>query len=132
MSRFSIKRSAAVGSTRIALYKLGIDNQYQIEEFEKLILQEGTFGKDIGKIYSIINAACNLSTLPKTLYRVLNLPNMPHRIYEAKSAGLRYYLIKIEKTGKVIILAGKKSNQKTDLKYLARLAQEIHLYGFNQ
>lgn len=132
MSRFSIRRSSTISNTRIALYKLIIDSQCPIEEFERRILKEGTFEKDIGKIYSIINAACNLSTLPKTLYRVLKLTNIPFRIYEAKSAGLRYYLIKIEKTGKVIILAGKKSNQKTDLKYLARLAQEIHLYGFNQ
>lgn len=118
-----------MGTTRSALYKLMIDNNCQIEEFEKLILEQGTFGKDIGKIYATIKAACDLSTLPKTMYRVLRLPDAKFKIYEAKSANLRYYLIKLEKTGKVIILAGKKSDQKLDWKYLTKLTQDIYLQG---
>ncbi|MCF2495462.1 hypothetical protein [Dyadobacter chenhuakuii] len=129
MSKFSIRKSIAVGNTRIKLYKLIIDNSCQVDEFEKLILLEGTFGKDIGKIYATIEAACNLSILPKTLYRVLKLPGTSLKVYEAKSASLRYYLIKLEKTGKVIVLAGKKNGQKLDLKHLGKLIQEIHSQG---
>ncbi|MEO6282262.1 MAG: hypothetical protein ABIN80_01010 [Dyadobacter sp.] len=67
--------------------------------------------------------------LPKTMYRVLQLGDLPFQVYEAKSSSLRFYLIKLEKTGKVIMMGGRKSTQNADLKQITRLAKEIYSHG---
>lgn len=132
MSKFSIIRSRRIGNTRIKLLKLVINNVSQIDEFEKMIEQEGALAHEIDKIYAILEYVCNLSMLPKTMYRVLQLGDLPFQVYEAKSSNLRFYLIKLEKTGKVVIMGGRKNTQKADLKQIAKLAKEIHSQGITE
>ncbi len=129
MSKFSIRLSDKVGATRIKLYKLIIHNACQIDEFEKVMRRDATFNFEIEKIYSTIEDSCNLVTLPKTIFRQLKLGKLPYQLYEAKSKHLRFYLFKLEKTGRVILIGGRKADQKADFKYLERLLKEIHSQG---
>jgi hypothetical protein len=129
MTKFTIRLSGRVGATRIKLYKLAVNKECQLDEFEGVIQKEGAFSCEIDKMYAILKNACNLVMLPRTTFRPLQLGDLPYPIYEAKTKNLRFYLIKFEKTGKVILLGGRKSNQKADLKHLSRLIKDIHSKG---
>ncbi|WP_353722340.1 hypothetical protein [Dyadobacter sp. 676] len=65
------------------------------------------------------------------MFRIIHAGELPFQLYEAKSKNLRFYLIKLEKIGKVILLGGRKGNQKADLKYLVKLVRDIHSEGVN-
>lgn len=84
---------------------------------------------EINNIYSTIEDSCNLVLLPKTMFRQLKLGKLPYRLYEAKSKHLRFYLLKLEKTGRVILIGGRKTSQKADLKHLEALLKDIHSQG---
>lgn len=129
MSKFSIRLSDRIGETRIKLYKLVINKTCQIDEFEDLLRQEGRLIPELRQIYSVIEDTCNLVSLPKTKFRHLKMETLPYQLYEAKSKNLRFYLMKLEKTGRVILLGGRKSKQCADLKYLEGLIKEIHSRG---
>lgn len=129
MSKFSIRISGKVSSTRIKLFKLAINQICPIDEFEKVMRRDATLSFEIDKIYSTIEDSCNLVTLPKTIFRQLKLGKLPYQLYEAKSKHLRFYLFKLEKTGRVILIGGRKTDQKADLKYLEGLLKEIHSQG---
>lgn len=129
MTKFSIRLSGKIAPARIKLFKLYINKTCQIDDFEETICREGNLDSEIDKIYSVLNKVCNLRMLPKTMFRHIRISEMPYQLYEAKSSNLRFYLIKVENTGKIILLGGRKSSQKADLKYLAKLIKEIHFEG---
>lgn len=129
MSKFSIRLSDRIGHTRIKLYKLAINNICPVDEFEDLLARQGTLLPELRQVYSIIEGTCNLVSLPNTKFRQLKMHHLPYQLYEAKSKNLRYYLIKLEKTGRVILLGGRKSTQGTDIKHLERLLKEIYSKG---
>lgn len=129
MTKFSIRLSDKVPSTRIKLYKLTINKVCPIDEFEKVIRRDACLNLEIDKIYATLEDSCNLVLLPKTKFRELKLGKLPYRIFEAKSKHLRFYLIKLEKTGRVILIGGCKTSQKSDLKYLEVLIKDIHSQG---
>lgn len=129
MSKFSIRLSDRVGPTRIKLYKLVINKTCQVDEFEDEISRESSLANEIDKLYNILRKACDLKMLPKTMFRLIHAGELPFQLYEAKSKNLRFYLIKLERTGKVILLGGRKSNQKVDLKKLVKLVNDIHSEG---
>lgn len=113
------------------MYKLVINKTCQIDEFEDEISRESNLDNELSRIYNILRKVCDLKMLPKTMFRLLNLGNVPYQLYEAKSKHLRIYVIKLEKTGKAILLGGHKANQKSDLKYLVKLVNDIHSEGVN-
>jgi hypothetical protein len=131
MSKFSIRLSDRVGHTRIKLYYLLINKTCQIDKFEGEISSEPHLTNEMDKLYNILRKVCDLKMLPKTMFRVIHAGELPFQLYEAKSKNLRFYLIKLEKTGKVILLGGRKNNQKADLKYLVKLINDIHSEGVN-
>ena len=48
-------------------------------------------------------------------------------VYEAKRGALRVYVIKIEKTGKVIVAGGMKVDQKADIASVKKLIRKIDI-----
>jgi hypothetical protein len=131
MSKFSIRISDRIGHTRIKLYNLVINKTCQIDEFEDEISSESSLANEVDKLYNILRKVCDLKMLPKTMFRLIHTREIPFQLYEAKSKNLRFYLIKLEKTGKVIVLGGRKNNQKADFKYLVKLVNDIHSEGIN-
>jgi len=131
MTKFSIQLSRRVSLTRIRLFKLAINNICPIDEFEKAMRRDTGLNIEINKIYSTIEDSCNLVLLPKAVFRQLKMEKLPYRLYEAKSKHLRFYLMKLEKTGRVILIGGRKTNQKADLNYLESLIKEIHSQGIS-
>ncbi|MCF0072308.1 hypothetical protein LZD49_17640 [Dyadobacter sp. CY261] len=131
MSKFSIRLSDKISPAPIKLFKLVTNKTCQIDDFEARICREGGLDREVDKIYAVLDKVCNLKMLPKTMFRLIQLRDLPYQLYEAKSANLRFYLIKLEKTGKVILLGGRKSNQKADLKSLVKLVKNIHFEGIS-
>jgi hypothetical protein len=113
------------------LYNLVINKTCQIDEFEDEISSESSLANEVDKLYNILRKVCDLKMLPKTMFRLIHTREIPFQLYEAKSKNLRFYLIKLEKTGKVIVLGGRKNNQKADFKYLVKLVNDIHSEGIN-
>lgn len=121
MSQFSLEIAKEVGPTKIPVFMLCIDGQNVIQNAIEKIQSEGSYEKEIPGLFSIINQTCNLKHLPDTKFKQLKLYSGLGKVYEAKSKNLRMYLTHIEKTGRAVILLGKKTNQKKDLNQLKSL-----------
>lgn len=121
MSVFSLHRAEEFGLTKVPVFMLCNDGRNLIYEMIDEIKREGVFGKEIPKLFSIVEQFCNLQRLPETKFKQLNIKSDLGKVYEAKSKHLRMYLVHIEKTGRTIILLGKKANQKKDINQLKSL-----------
>lgn len=97
------------------------DGRNLIYEMIDEIKREGVLGKEIPKLFSIVEQFCNLQRLPENKFKQLNIKSDLGKVYEAKSKHLRMYLVHIEQTGRTIILLGKKANQKKDINQLKSL-----------
>lgn len=131
MSKYKIQLSKKVNNTKIPLYKLLINERCNIDLFDKQIKEEGRHVEDLQSTYSIIEKACNLIMLPKGMFRVIQAGNLPFQIYEAKRGVIRIYMIKLEKTGKIILAGGMKDDQESDIKSLKKLVKDIKIEGIS-
>lgn len=105
---------------KIRIQKLVINGTCQFDEFIIEIEQDGNLTEQIGKIHAIFEQYSNMNTLPDKKFKKLKLKNFKPEIsstaYEVKTKDLRIYFAHIEKSDSVIVVAGKKTSQKKDLK----------------
>lgn len=125
MSIFSLELSKEVGPTKIKAYLLCVDGVNVIHEAEKELKNEGGYYIELGKLYSIVEQACDLKTLPVKKFRKFHTDNRLGKVYEAKTKNLRMYMVHVEKTGRAILILGKKSDQKRDAVRLKSLIELI-------
>jgi hypothetical protein len=111
VNTFSLKRIPEVKG-RIKFYYLLINGENQFEEFEKLIIREGNFLKELNTIQSIMTQVSELKQpLPEKKFKEITKDNSPFREYEIKSKHFRVYLFKEEFRGNIIVSGAKKSKK---------------------
>jgi len=126
MGKYVIRPCERVGNTKIPLFALAIDDVCGIDEFEALIKKEGTYVNEIDSLYAIVEQTCNMLRVSKNNWKELRLEKkIPYKVYEARSRNLRMYLIHEEKTGRVVIYGGKKTNQDSDIKRIKKMVTDI-------
>lgn len=127
MEKYSITLSTRIPhNTIIDVYELCKGGKSLFEEFFIQIEKEGQQTSDLYKAIRIIEDTSNLQLRPKTKFRRLHEIFAPFKVYEAKSGGIRIYLLHEENNGRVILMGGKKDNQKIDFKKIKKILKEYH------
>ena len=107
--------------TRQRVYKLVRNGKCHIDEFWIEVKKDQHLVTEGRVIWKILEDVANGERLPKTRYRKLKLR---YNVYEVKSKELRIYLLLERNTGLLLILGGRKSDQKQDLKRLRMILDE--------
>ncbi|MBL7813113.1 MAG: hypothetical protein JNL57_12900 [Bacteroidetes bacterium] len=120
MPKFAvIKLEEVVG--RVAFYKLSIDGECPFDEFWENATKDGNMQSELKRLSAMFQNFANGINLPGTKYHTLE--NIPHAA-EFKTSHLRVYILQEKDTGKIIIMGGKKKNQKSDLKKLQKIVNQ--------
>lgn len=123
MSTFTLKKVDTVRAKQ-ELDELVVDGVGQLEAFETLLKETDVrFLSEFKTLLSYMEYAANGNSLPDTKFKDVTPANTLVKEYEFKSKHLRVYAIK-KANGKIIILGGFKTNQKTDFKRFRSLKEQ--------
>ncbi len=114
MPKFELQKIDAIVGKQ-AFYKLLKDGNCEFDEFVAQIKAEGSFDKEITKIYALMQQIVELKTLPQEKFKELPNPKSEIKEYEIKTKHLRVYLFHQANTGKIIVTGGKKTTQDQDI-----------------
>ncbi|WP_121966537.1 hypothetical protein [Myroides sp. N17-2] len=119
MRKYSLHLSENIPhQTKIKVYELF---EYGISSFEKYIQKieaTGNHTSDLAKLIRIIENSSNLLRQPETKFREIKGKEKKlqgTKLYEAKAGILRVYIFHEERTGRIIVTAGKKNDQTKDI-----------------
>lgn len=133
MKKYSITLSSHIPSnTKIDVYELCKNGKSVFEEFFEQIEGEGNLISNLAAAIRIIEDSANLKMVPKSKFRVLQGLSVKCKVFEAKSGNIRIYMFHEEKTGRVIVMGGKKDSQDEDIKRLERMIKEYHKQKDNE
>lgn len=122
MPVYSLKKIDEIGG-KIVFYKLVKDDICLFDDFENQIESEGTYKAELNTIQARLIQIANLKTLPKTKYKDITPDKESVKEYEIKTENLRVYLFR-DPRGHIVVLGGKKSKQKKDIKKFRNMKKE--------
>jgi hypothetical protein len=115
--------------TKQKVNKLVRNGKCIVDEFVEEIRQDNNLSPELGELYAIIEDIANNQLLPPNRYKKLRVSKkLKFKPYEAKSKHLRLYLFHENGTGQIIVLGGKKKDQKEDIQRLEKLISEYNSY----
>lgn len=119
-------------STPQRIFKLVRNNKCLIDSFLTEIKKDKNLEPELGELYAIIADAADGSLLPPSRYKPLKIAkNLKYQPYEAKTYHLRIYLFHERESGMIIIIGGKKTEQRQDLKRVEQIIKEYTLFKLN-
>jgi hypothetical protein len=111
------------------IYLLWRNDRCYVREFRGEIMKDKNLINEWYQLMAILEDVANNKLLPETRYRKLKLGTLTnHGAFEVKSKHLRLYLITEHHTGKILVCAGKKKNQKRDVGRLKRIIYEYKAF----
>ncbi len=123
MINFALKEIKEIRG-KIQVYKLICDKDCDYDLFEKQILKDGSYEKELYKIFTRLHEMADCKSLPQNKFKDITPKNDIHKEYEIKTDNLRVYLFHEKQTGRIIVLGGKKTDQKSDIKRFRNLKKE--------
>jgi len=106
-------------------YKLVKNSICQFDDFESLINNEGTYATELNRAKAIMEDFANKLSLPITKLRPLTQDrNEKFKEYEIKTENLRVYFFILPGRGDIVVLGGKKTKQKKDIKIFRKIKNE--------
>lgn len=105
---------------KIEVYKLEIDGSCPFDEFLKDIELDPSFRRFLVGAFSILDDVVNLKLVPMQKFRNITRRGETTKEFEIKKSALRIYLFKTAE-GFVIVLGGKKNNQKRDIERFRKI-----------
>lgn len=106
-------------------YKLVKDNNCQYNDFETIINKEGTYATELNRAKAIMEDFANKKSLPITKLRPLTQDrDEKYKEYEIKTENLRVYFFILPGRGDIVVLGGKKTKQKKDIKIFRKIKNE--------
>lgn len=125
MSTFALRKVEVVKAKQ-ELDELVIDGVGQLAAFEELLATDyKQYISEFRTMLTYVEYAANGNTLPDTRFKDVTPTGVLIKEYEFKSKHLRLYAIK-QLNGKVIVLGGLKTTQKSDFKRFRSL-KELYL-----
>lgn len=112
MHTFTVRKIEAVEGVQQFL-QLEINGRGQLDVFEES-LRGSTYEREFAVMLTYMEYVANNGSLPQTRFRDITPAKDPVKEYEFKSKHLRIYACRYP-GGKLIILGGKKSDQKKDI-----------------
>ena len=105
------------------IQKLEINGKCQFDKFYDEIKNDGTYKAELDVIQAYLSKLGQNEDIPPKKFKELKGRKNNDNIkdYELITYNLRVYCIKGEKKNKIIIIAGKKTNQKKDIKNLRKI-----------
>lgn len=109
------------------IQKLKIGDRCPFDEFCEEIKNEASYQDQLDTIQLYFSKLGNNEDIPAKKFQELKFrkKNDPVKDYELRTGDLRVYCIKGTNRNKIIILGGKKSNQKKDIKKLRLIKLEF-------
>lgn len=126
MSIFALKEIDAVKGKQ-KFFKLIKNGVCEFDVFEEEL--ESQYASEMQKIYILMDKVANLGSLSEKQFRDLTPIGEKIKEYEFKTHSLRVYAIHEVGTGKIIITAGYKKTQKSDMKHFRELKRQYLLQG---
>lgn len=123
MSKFVLRKREEVNG-KTSCYSLEIRGKCQLDDFWQKTKREGCYDTELDTLQTLLILVSNSVHLPGNKFHPLDA-DQPFRGWEIKTKNLRLYLIHVKPLGKVIILGGKKNNQKQDLRQYKALKIEL-------
>ena len=114
---------------KVNIYLLIMDSVCEYDQFESLINAESTWAKQLHKIQTRLLYVAMPALLPNDKFRDNTPKGDSVKEFEIKTENLRVYLIMIEPEGRLIVCAGKKTNQKKDIAHF-RTIKRLYLESF--
>lgn len=127
MRKFSLSLSPYINEdTIISVYELCVNGKSLFEEFLVEIEEKGNLYDNLAGAIRVIEETANLKRYPNTKFRELKGHKLRCKVYEAKFQLIRIYLFHQEKTGRIIITGGLKTDQKQDIKSILKTIKEYY------
>lgn len=116
MSEYSIILSQNVSNnTKIPVFELCVNGKSLFEDFIHSIEDNIFEETDLVGAIRNLELAADMYRLPKTKFREIKQQKVSNKLFEAKYGMIRIYHFQEKKTGRIIIIAGKKKNQQKDI-----------------
>lgn len=109
---------------KIRILKLEMDGIVLFDNYEAEIKKEKSIAGQLNSVQTTLYRIANNLDIPDTKYRRLAGCTDAYTEYEIKTKDLRVYLFKEEKTGNVIVMGGKKSTQRDDIREFRKIKQQ--------
>jgi len=124
MNKYYIKEIQEVSGVN-KIYKLLINGKCEFDEFINKIRSEGTYTNELDQIQAHLEDIGNNNPIPHNKFKELQRDTKDNvKDFELRTNHLRVYIIREKQRDKLIILAGKKTTQKTDIKRLRKIKKD--------
>lgn len=142
MSKFAIERFGELKG-EIHFYKLFINGECQINDFEKQLQKNSTYYSQVKTIKAYMDSYSNGQRLPKTKYKILKQNKSDCVCFEFRSNDLRYYGFMFPNTNNMIMCCAAKNDKSeqdkdilrminTQKEYLSSLPGKNKLLGYGK
>ncbi len=107
------------------IYKLLINGKCDFDEFIEQIRSEGTYANELDQIQAHLEDLGNNNLIPHNKFKELQRDKKDNaKDFELRTNHLRVYLIRENQRNKLIILAGKKTTQRADIKRMRKIKKD--------
>ena len=127
MNSFDVKEIKEVSGIN-KIYKLLINGECEFDTFIEQIKNEGTYTNELLQIQAHLEDLGNNKLIPHNKFKELHTDKKDNiKDFELRTNHLRVYLIKEKQRDKLIILAGKKTTQKSDIKRMRKIKKDYSI-----
>ena len=123
MAKFKLKNIEQVNGNN-EFYELIKDGRNEFEEFCSQIEGEGQYYSELKTLFTLFDHAANQLPLPKNKCKDITPKKEDVKEHEFKTRHLRAYSFQDKGTGKIVVCAGTKNTQKSDIKHFRKLKKE--------
>lgn len=124
MRTFATENMEEVKGSRQTFEKLSVNGICLLDMFEEEIKRNPQYFSEYKTILTYMNFVANGDTLPEPKFRIIKGGEGRVKEYEFKSKHLRVYACS-QTGGKVIVMGGYKTDQKSDIRQLHGLVKEF-------
>ena len=99
------------------------------DEFRIEVMAASNLAHEWGDMQAVLADVANGVRVPPSRYKKLSVgKKLKYSVFEAKSRHLRLYLFEEKGTGLIMIMGGKKTEQKEDIKVVKKIVKEYALF----
>ena len=124
-NKFALIRIAEL-RCRIPWYKLMIEGRCLYDDFLVEVGRDGNLSRQLGRAVDIMELYGDGLILPGRMPKNVSRRGDPVSLHEIKTNDLRIYFVR-DGPGAIVVLGGRKSTQRKDIKRFRRIAFEFHL-----
>lgn len=128
MTIFALQKIPEV-SGKIFVFKIIINGKCPYDEFEMVISREATYRRELFTIQTRLTEMAEGKLLPEQKFKNITPAGDPVKEYEIKTRNLRVYLFHEKNTGRIIVIGGKKVQQKSMIKHFRNIKHHYILKG---